>query len=453
MTIGDFQALNRLFGTIVAEHLGGAFPQPAEIETLGTSPPSPHQVSGPARRWIALLDLCLHPQLFRMGIKKQSPDEETLTAAIRYLAAKKPRSEVDRDRLDWLLTYVFRRRAETGSTVGFGAVRENIQRWLADSAQAPLTDAAQNLLSEVAAAVADVTDMRTFSQLTESGLIQRGRDIKESFQEEFFHPEVLPALVNYNLVFGRRFEALFERAAAQVRGASAGLAEKDYRSTAGDFRKLSSLTKEAGGDVPQEAARPAESAWRVGRPMPSVPPSGPPASQPPAPPPAAALPQDPLERMKSLGIDLSRQESKLKMLQNNIAGFARSAGRAVDTIPLPHGSFPVAEWESAALTGEYGPEDRSFRAEFSNQVRAALGLIAAMREELASYQEKRSSEFLWKAHYDSLIYLLYQAGLQAAKLEEAARDARRRGLIEKAVQLVRTAEKLRQQMEPVAALF
>ncbi len=435
LSTAEFLALHGLFASIVGEQVGGDPPLPASVESLIRSGSVSQPLSDEAQRWLALLDLCVTPQLFRTGIQKQSPDEETLTAVIRYLASKKPSSEADGDRLDWLLTYIFKRRAASGAAVGFGVMRESILRWLEGIPHGPLSQAAQSLLSEVAAAVEDVTDVRSFEQLTESGLIHRGRELKQNLKQEFFHPDVLPAIVNYNLALGRRFDQLFAQAAAQAREFAAAIAEKDYRSTGEDFRKLSAAVKEEKRKPSVQARAPVV------------------AASPPAPPPEPALPEDPVERMKALGIDPSRQAMRLKDTTGDIAGFVRSAGRAVKNIPLPHSTLTVTEWESAAFSADYPAGDHSFRAEFSRHVRSAVGYIARMHEELTLYHEKRGSEYLWKPHYDALIYLLYHGRQEVLKLEDFAEDTRARGLFEKAEQVSKTAEKLREYLERVAQVF
>lgn len=433
----EYLDLHGLFAGIVAEQLGGELPLPMEVEVLVQGGAASSQtVSEKALRWLELLDLCVTPALFRTRVQKQMPDEETLVSVVRYLAGKSVHMEADRDRLDWLLTYLFKRRSNAGSMIGFGAVRESITSWLRDVARRQLSEPAQNLLSEVAAAVEDVTDIRSFEQLTESGLIHRGRELKQNFKEEFFHPEVLPAIVNYNLVFGRRFDQLFAQAAKQARDFASEIADKDYRSTGEDFRKLSSAVREEKRkpSVVQPAPAPAAAAQPIQ------------AAEPP-------LPEDPMARMKALGIDPSRQEAQLKTTIADIGGFVKSAGRAVKNIPLPHDTLPVSEWESVAFAVDYPPNDHTFRAEFGRLMRAAIGHIARMHEELASYHEKRGTEYLWKPHYDALIYLLYFGQQHILRLEEFAADTRSRGLFEKADQIAKTTEKLREYLERVAQVF
>lgn len=430
----EYLALHRLFAGVLGELVGGGVPVPESVQALirsggGALPPPAEE----ACRWLRLLDLCLTPPLFRTGIQKHSPDEETLAALVRYFVSKNAHGEADRDRLDWLLTYLFKRRAATGVAVGFGAVRESIQGWLHGVSYPPLSAASKSLLSEVAAAVQDAADLNSFEQLTESGLIHRGRELKESFKDEFFHPEVLPAVVNYNLVFGRRFEELFAEAARQAREFAVAIAEKDYRAAGEDLRKLSSALKE-------EKRKP--SVRRAA------------ASVAPAPTPTVSAPSDdPVERMKALGIDPVRQQARLKVMLGDIASFVQSAGRAVKHVPLPQSTLPLADWESDTFSADYPPDDHSSQAQFSRHITSAVAYIACMHEELALYREKRDTEYLWKPHYDALIYLLYQGQQQVLRLERFAEETKSHGLLEKADQVSRTTARLRDYLERVSEVF
>ena len=113
----------------------------------------------------------------------------------------------------------------------------------------------------------------------------------------------------------------------------------------------------------------------------------------------------------------------------------------------------MTEWESAAFNVDYALTERSFRTEFSRNIQNAVGCIARIQEELALYQEKLRTEYLWKPHYDALIYLLYYAKEQILKLDQLAEGTRSRGLFAKTEQAAKTAEKLRESLERIAKIF
>lgn len=419
--------------------MGGELPLPSELQSAVSGAGFDGDGQQKAERWLALLDMCLSLPLFRTGVQKACPDEQTTRAAIRYLAGKERHSEADRDRLDWLLTWVFKSEEAKGAAPAFSAIRSRIAGWLQSLPRLPLSDAAQDLLAELAAALEEAGDLRSFDQLAESRLIQRTRELKENLKGEFFHQDVLPAIVNYNLVFGRRFDELFSEAARQTHDLAATVREKDYRTTGGDFRRLSEAVrreKRAAAPAPVGAAPAAPAQAATSKPEPA----------------RAALPQDPAERMKALGVDIPVQEGELKRMVSAIAAFVRSAGRPVRAIPMPHGNLLVADWESAAFDAEYPPAETSFRAEFARALQNAVACMARINEEMARYQEKRAStEFLWKRHYDALVFLLYFGQRHVERLEEMAAGARARGLPEKADSLAKTAEKLRGHVQRAAS--
>lgn len=428
----EFLLLNRLLTEVIEEQVGGPVPLPVRIEATVRNADEKAPIDQEHERWLALLDLCATPQVLRTGIQKRGPAVDELLALVRYLATKPVHSEADRDRGDWLMTHILK--LETREGGGVGSIQARIQALVGDLPAPKLSESAENLLSELAAVLEDITDFRSFQQLTSSGLIARGREIKQEFKEEFFHPQVLSAVVNYNLMFGKKFDRLFGEAATRAREFASGLAEKDYRSTAEDFRKLA-----APGEPPVQARpglAPAALASATARPAP----------------PAPAL--TPLEQMKALGIDIIQEESKLRLNIQNLAAFVRAAGnKTVTSIPLPHSTLAISDWEARAFAMEYPASDRSFRADFNRYLRQSVGFIARMYEELTLYYEKRGTEYLWKPHYDSLIWLLYEGRQYLGQLTDFVEETRTRGLSEKAEQLAQTAAKLDANLNKVAEIF
>ena len=64
--------------------------------------------------------------------------------------------------------------------------------------------------------------LKGFSQITDSRIIQRGRELKNQFEEEFFHPDVLTPIVNYSLLFGKIFHAMLQETMQKVHGLARG---------------------------------------------------------------------------------------------------------------------------------------------------------------------------------------------------------------------------------------
>ena len=86
-------------------------------------------------------------------------------------------------------------------------------------------------------------------------------------------------------------------------------------------------------------------------------------------------------------------------------------------------------------------------------MRHAIAIISRIYEEIPLYQEKKGTEYLWKKHYDALVYLLYEGRSHRETMLRLAVLSQQRGLLEKAKQLQLTAQKLDTALAKVAALF
>ena len=91
---------------------------------------------------------------------------------------------------------------------------------------------------------------------------------------------------------------------------------------------------------------------------------------------------------------------------------------------------------------EYPEKEQSFRAEVARSICHAIAIICRIYEEIPLYLEKKGTEYLWKKHYDALVYLLYEGRKHKDALLKLAAVSQQRGLREKAKQLQVTAEKL-----------
>lgn len=430
-TTREFLLLHGLLAGIVQDHIGRPLALPAAIEAALRDGGAEEPMGADHQSWLALLDLCITPQLLRTGIQGRQPEEESLLALLGYLAAKPVRNDADRDRLELLMTHIFKKR-QAHLAAEFGAIQQRVEAALGGAA-VELSEPAENLLAELASVLEKIGTVQTFQQLTSSGLMSRGREIKRNFKDEFFHPRVLTSIAHYNLKFGEKFDQLFGEAASQEREFAGRLAKREYRPAAEEPRKPAAPVEA----LPKAAGAPAETRAAA-------------AKAPPAPPPA----ETPLQQMRALGIDPTREASKLRLLIGNISAFVRAAGdKGVSKIPLPHTSIPVKEWEVRALGAEFVDSDRSFRAEFNRRLCQSVGFIASLSEELTLYNERRKTEYLWKPHYDALVWVLFEGREHLGALKRFAEETRTRGLQAKADQLSGTGARLEENLNKVAELF
>jgi len=123
------------------------------------------------------------------------------------------------------------------------------------------------------------------------------------------------------------------------------------------------------------------------------------------------------------------------------------------TIPDPVSPLHLEDWEAGAFRSQYPESEQTFRAEFARGVRQALAIISLIYEEIPLYYEKKGTEYLWKKHYDALVYLLYEGRQHKEALLKLSAVSKQRGLHEKAKQLQVTAEKMDAALAKAAAVF
>ena len=219
ITVEECSQLHSLLNAIVEKELGGprVFPANVEDALAKTASAEPNQpASAAALQWAELLDLSVSPQLLRLYVAGSDVQQSTIRALIRFLIAKQAHLEFTRDKVDWLATTVVRMRQEhTGQPLCWP--RDDIIEVLKGMDFVPLSRRAEDLLDEVPSMLDEVKFLARFSQITDSGMIERGRALKSEFGEEFFHPEVLIPMVNYNLIFGKRFRQLLDGTTERVR--------------------------------------------------------------------------------------------------------------------------------------------------------------------------------------------------------------------------------------------
>ncbi|MBI1956531.1 MAG: hypothetical protein HYS38_09070 [Acidobacteria bacterium] len=311
-----------------------------------------------------------------------------------------------------------------------------------------LTSHTEDLLMELPALLDEVKYLERFSQITDSHIIERARDLKDEFGEGFFCPEVLTAIVNYNLIFGKKFHQLLQETDQKIREFlqaqpesvspdTQQLLESDYRTTTGAFQQLSEL-----GRKPEPEKRREEKL--ADRPVLT---------------PEEKLPQEAVAPLASrergfmeLGIDPGRQGERLRNRIREIALRLKSNPRLA-LIPTPVGNLHLDEWESAALQADFPATEESFRALFARNVSSAIGVMVRINEELAAYHETKGQETVWKQHHDALAYLLYEGRRLRAILSQLSAESQKRGLADKSKQLHATAAKLEASLSQLTTIF
>jgi hypothetical protein len=438
-TTKEFQEIHAIYQAVLESELKHSFPIPQVVQDSldaardeKTASKDGQPVQHAAEEWLELLDLAVSPHLMRSYIKERGAEDAALRGLVRFVASKKSHSQDDRDKVDWLATHLFKQREEQKRRPTTWPKADVLE--ILDGFDFPmLSRYAEDLLMEIPALLDEVKFFENFSQITDSRIIQRARDLKNQFGNEFFHPDVLAAIVNYNLFFGNKFNALLGDTMRQVHDfATTGqenpprstqqILDSDYRLTADALRQIS--------DIGRKEVVGGSSA------------SGNLASQ-------ALTPE---QQLKQLGVDVEQEALYLRNRAEELTMRLRS-NLNMNSIPNSFAPLMLSEWEASAFRTLFPEAEQSFRADFARGLCRSITLIYRIYEEIPQYLEKKGTEYLWKRHYDSLVYLLYEGRNQKEVLGQLATASEKRGLPEKSRQLAATVQKLDTGLGKVAELF
>lgn len=157
-------------------------------------------------------------------------------------------------------------------------------------------------------------------------------------------------------------------------------------------------------------------------------------------------------RLKKLGVDGKAEEKRLQERIAELSSWAKGFREPKATAQLASTVLllSVTAWQS--LVSDCIAGEISFRADLNRAVRRAVGLLASLQEEMALYNVRQDSEYLWKKHLHSLLYLADSASRLLQELERISTQAGERGLSKKAADVKETRNRLRQHLEEIAKL-
>ncbi len=442
------------------------------------------------RQWLAVLDLAVQPLTIRDALKANLP-LETAEALIRYFLEKTSHRESDRDKADFMATYLFRN-SPTGKKIPPDSAdrylyilemaaefERELFRMLGDAQIPPLRDEHAQLVKEFEFLHHEVDDFRTFDALMDSGIVQRVRDIKQSFAESFYHPKIISQVAVYNAVFGQRFDELLHATTEQLKtfaekvqdeGASimskvegdvtvkhlADIQEdhiktQEYGKAQEHFRKISKFKKAVDSKGHRGKAASAGAA--------PIPPKVPFSSSP-ALNMAGTAPKTGTSSGPPAGVTSGYgaqgtnevEEGKVRNQLDVIRSFVRVADKSCFAVPLTKGTLAITAAEAEMLRADYGTE-KSFRADYANTVCYIVAVLARLMVESHHFREKQNSSYLWKPHADAISYFLNSANRIYERAAAMVETSRQRGLEEKANALTATVEKLKLELQRTAKVL
>lgn len=502
--LADLSTVHAFYVSLLEGHLGHTIPLPAEIKNAqDPSGDSPGLIET-LKFWLDLMDMAITPPMVREALKASSGPEPA-HALLRYFVAKSSSRSSDRDKTDCVITYLFRtpcsgssnqwQRPETDSSYfhlsqAALAFEAELYHALGDVQVESMPPAHVQLLREFEYFHQELEEFRHFDQITDSAIVQRVRELKQSLGKSFYHPDSLANMAAWNDIFGRRFDELFHDATKQIKTFAENVKREggsimsrvegditvkqlseletqqilaeDYQNAQDQFRKVSQFKKAVDH---KKAARPGYAAGPA-RPIPAP---GPPATMRPAPmgAPAPQMASAPVATVAppkipgktdaevlavppSAAVQNAVQEGKLHSAKETIKEYVRTADpKLANIVPVKRTKLTLTPAEAEAFRTDY-PGEKSFRADYANVLMLLVSYQARMLIEVDEYNQKSSSAYLWKPHADALGYLLSTLERVSLEAEQVKTIARQRGLQDKATAVDATLDKVKKYAQTVS---
>ena len=468
----DMAAVHAFYISILEHVLGHEIPVPHEVSPAGSQSEKVTQSINSLENWLSLLDLAITPPMVRDGLK-ETTTRETAEALLRYYVHKSSRSDSDRDKTDFAVTFLYRMLVpqekqgtlqtdpDTPSTF-----EEEIYEVLGEDTVSPIPEEHRQLVREFPFIRTEVDEFSHFDQLMDSGIMGRVRDIKHRFGPSFYHPRVLATSAEYNVFFGNHFDLLFRQTADQIKKFASSVRQQGGSTAAkvdGDItvKHLEEVEGKEEEILTTEYGRAQEHFRNISKMKKAV--DNRSFGRPAAIAAAAATGAQPAVKTGAIStrgfvpavaatpkLDITIEEGKIKTMHDTIRNFVLAADpKSANVVPLRNGNLALSQAEVDSFRVEYSNE-KSFRADYAWGLRQAVTLQARLWMELQEYQSKIGSAYLWKPHADSLAYLLTNAQRLEEKSAEVIAVANQRGLTEKVAAMGSSLQKLRAQVEQAA---
>lgn len=479
----DLQGVHDFYAGLLEKALRHPLPTPSEVQNPEPTPEKLLEAIAMLQRWLNLLDLAITPPMVRDALQA-SKSHQTAGALLRYYIYKNSHSGLDRDKADFVCTYLYRNPApESGRqppadpvTIHRPITEQGMQfeleinRTLGNLEVLPLPEQYAHLLREFDFIQEEVDDIDHFDHLMDSGVSERVRGIKESLGDTFYHPRALSTLAAYNNFFGHRFDELFRHAARQIKEFAAKVQEdggsimsrvdgdvivkhlteveeshimtQEYGRAKEQFRQVSKLKKAV--DSRRTGREPG--GRRASDGAPALPSMTRPAPTPKQPKPLAV---ESLADAPAYAVGNAIEDAKTHSALESIRNFVRAAQSNWNIVPIRDGNLALSPAEVEAFRSEVAGE-KSFRGDYANLLMQTVAILSRMTTELNDYLAKQDSAYLWKPHADALTYLISAAGRVFSVSAGVLSVAEQRGLTEKAKAMNASLDRLKTQTGLVA---
>lgn len=443
----DLIAVHGFYIGLIESALSHAVPLPQDAASAAGDREHVERSIDVLQRWLDLLDMAINPPMVRDALKDHT-STETAASLLRYYTQKSSPTENDRDKADFVATFLYRRMAGAKKADDLSQdFQKQLETTLAGIPVPELPKERAQLVGEFEFIRQEVEDIRHFDKLMDSGISQRVREIKQSLQQSFYHPRALATISAYNAFFGARFDELFHQAAQHIKSFAAQAQQQGasiMSKVDGDvtFQHL----EQVGEDVLNVEYGRAQEQFRKVSQFKKVVDKKMPAGRPVVAAAGGAAVAAPIAMINDV------EEGKVRALGESVRNFTRASDNknAMVVVPLPHGNCALTPAEAEAFRADF-LQEKSFRADYARSMQRAVCLSNRMIAEMRDYHAKRGSEYLWKPHADSLAYLLASANRETENAGALIGLAQQRGLADKIAAMKATVDKLRGQCTNVAA--
>ena len=465
---------------LLHDSLGGDVPVPSgldEVSLRHAERDLPETLSR-MYRWLYLLDMAITPAMLRQALTPDM-DSEVAEALLRYFVKRREPSEVNRDKTDLIVTFLYRHPRVPGQWQqrGYGLdgalplspFEIALIEILADSDVPSLPEEHVQLLRNFDPLREEIARYRDFNSLIDSGIVSRVRELKRCLDGSFYHPGVLATVAAHNGAFGARFDLLFSKALAEIKQFARALdemggsilstvdgvevtvdhvaaieqeemLEADYGSTLEKFRRVSRLKNELDRRPPIRKSLLAPAAGHKTRS------SGGTAAAPKSARVAAAQAPAGAQAFQPPVItaqQISAEEGKLRRVEESIRIFVRVADpKFRQVVPMRFFNLTLTSPEAEAYNADF-LEENSLRADVARRLIRLVSCVARVNTELEELKRSQSMSSLWKLHADALVVLLDIASTAREEAAGVAKIAETKDAAASAKAIRETMQKLR----------
>jgi hypothetical protein len=469
---------------LLQDYVQGELPVPHGLETISLqqSEDDVHETLGRMRRWLRLLDMATTPAMIRRALAADI-DPEIAESLLRYLVRKKDLSDATRDKTDLVVTFLYRHPRVPGQWErrGYGLdgsiplppFEIALIEILADTEVPALAEEHVQALRRFESLRKEAEEFRDLNALLGSGIIPRVRELKKSLEASFYHPGALATLAPYNAAFGRKFDALFHAAVAEIRDFARELEEQggsilgtvdgvdvtvehvaaleegellkiDYGAALEKFRRVSQLkqTLERRPPVRRQGQSKARAAAATGG-----------ASRGAGSAPGGHGFDLQAERAAVTPQRIAAEEAKLKRVEESIRLFVGVADpRFRQVVPMRFFNLTLTPAEARAYSADYA-EGPSLGAEAARLLLRLVALVARISTELEELKRNQNLASMFPVHASSLLALLEITATTVQAGQQLMRQAREQGRAEEAETIQTSLEKLRDRSEVVERML